>query len=470
MDRTAGALTASDPTRPVFLPVAVLLASVVLFAAVALLAAVPASAQSQGDAGAPASDSLTIEQCVAMARQHAPALLAARMDLTAAAYESTATARERGPDWAVTSDALVAPKGFYDPTVTDLGSYDLKLGFTWPLADAGKRSLASRRSGLDLLNTRWQSAQTARDVGLRAGELAAELLRLQEIAEAQENSLAWTISLGSLVRRTVASGVRTVADSTRIGLERDAAYGTLESTLQERRTDELELLVLIGRDPESQVRIVPPPPGADRPPDEEDSVRVIASAEHAPEVGLAEVTAARGDLDLREARLRNAATLDLDADAGLAGADLTRAVPPDLREQDPDATFGDRLRRDLGASVAFHFRLPVLDKSAARQALAKSEAVRAARARVNAERGNQVRIALDLLSQWRFAYRRLTNAERSRVRAEDALLRVKSLYAAGATTLLDLLDARRVTEEARERLAEARRDSRLAQLRVEDRK
>src|SRR5512140_917378 len=137
MDQTAGVPTASDRTRPVFLPAAVLRASAVAFVAAALLAAAPASAQSPDGATAPASDSLTIEQCVAMARQHAPALLAARMDLTAAAYESTATARERGPGWAVTSNALVAPKGFYDPTVTDLGSYDLKLGVTWPLADAG---------------------------------------------------------------------------------------------------------------------------------------------------------------------------------------------------------------------------------------------------------------------------------------------------------------------------------------------
>jgi outer membrane protein TolC len=463
MDRTAGLLLTSVPAAAVVLTAAALLSATIL------PVAAPARAQSPEIRPSDA-DSLTIQDCVALARQHAPALLAARMDLTAAAYESTATARERGPDWAVTSDALIAPKGFYDPTVTDLGSYDLKLGFSWPLADAGKRSLARRRSGLDLLNARWQSIQTARDAGLRAGELAAELLRLQEIAAAQENSFEWTIRLGSLVRRTVASGVRSVADSTRIGLERDAAYATLESTLQERRTDELELNVLIGRDPVSRVVIAPPLPGTDRPPDAEDSLRVIASAERAPEVGLAEVTAARSDLDLREARLRNAATLDFDADAGLEGADLTRAVPPDLREQDPDATFGDRLRRDLGASASFHFRLPVLDKSAARHSLAKSETLRAARARVGVERGNQVRIALDLLSQWRFAHRRMVSAEASRARAEDALLRVKSLYAAGATSLLDLLDARRVAEEASERLAEARRDSRLAQLRVEDRR
>jgi len=417
-----------------------------------------------------AADSLTIRDCVILARERAPALIAARHDQQAAAYESTAVARERGPDWAVVSDALVAPAGFYDPTITNLGEYDLKVGFNWPLADAGKRNLARRRSGLDLSAARWQSAQVARDVGLRAAELAANILRLQETAAAQLGSVEWTLSLGALVRRGVVGGVRSAADSVRIGLDRDVAATSLQSTLQESRTDELELLGLIGRDPSAHVAITPPPPDSERPPGAEDSLRLIGSADRMPEIALAEITAARGHLDLIETQRRNAATLDLAADAGLAGADLTSAVPPDLRATDPNATLMDRLRRDLGASVAFHFRLPVLDRSSARHSLARNESIRAARARSAAERETQRRLALDLLSQWRHAYARLELARRSRDHAEDALLRVKSLYAAGATTLLDMLDARRVAEDTRERLAEARRDARLAQLRAEDRK
>jgi|SRR5712671_1438237 len=416
------------------------------------------------------ADTLTIRECLALARERAPALLAARHDQQAAAHESTAVFRERGPDWAVTSDATVAPAGFYDPTITNLGEYDLKLGFNWPLADGGKKMLARQRSTLDVSAARWQSAQVTRDVGLRAAELAAELLRLQEVASAQLAALEWTISLGSLVRRGVAGGVTSAADSIRIGLERDTAASTLQSTLQESRTDELELLQLIGRDASAHVAIASPPPGSDRPPGAQDSLRLIASAERMPEIALAQITEARGSLDLMEARRRNSATLDLAADAGLAGADLTSAVPPDLRNADPNATVMDRLRRDLGASVAFHFRLPVLDRSAARHGLARTAALQAARARSAAERETQRRLALDLLSQWRHAYARLELAIRSREHAEDALLRVKSLYAAGATTLLDLLDARRVAEDTRERLAAARRDSRLAQERAEDRK
>ena len=52
-------------------------------------------------------------------------------------------------------------------------------------------------------------------------------------------------------------------------------------------------------------------------------------------------------------------------------------------------------------------------------------------------------------------------------RAETNLLRVKSLYVAGATGLLDLLDARRLLDDARERLADARSENRAAQHEAE---
>jgi len=46
---------------------------------------------------------------------------------------------------------------------------------------------------------------------------------------------------------------------------------------------------------------------------------------------------------------------------------------------------------------------------------------------------------------------------------------VKSLYTGGAIQLLDLLDASHVHQDARERLADVREESRSAQFRAEDR-
>jgi outer membrane protein TolC len=162
--------------------------------------------------------------------------------------------------------------------------------------------------------------------------------------------------------------------------------------------------------------------------------------------------------------------VDVSVDAGLAGADLTRTVPENLRADDPGATLGDRVRRDLGASAAVHVHLPVLDRAARPARQARQDALDAAHARRDAEAMAQRRRALGLLAEWRAASHQLQAAQQTSERAERNLLKIKSLYSAGATTLLDLLDARRVYDDARERLAAARQQNRMAQFQIEDRK
>ena len=161
--------------------------------------------------------------------------------------------------------------------------------------------------------------------------------------------------------------------------------------------------------------------------------------------------------------------MDFSLDAGLWGSDLTRATPEDLRAMDPDATFADRLRRDLGASASINLRAPVKTAGVGPSTRARTLALRAASLRSGAELIAQRRVALEILVRWRSAFRRLSTAREATVGAERNLLRVKSLYSGGAIRLLDLLDARRVYQDSRERLAEARQESRSAQFRAEDR-
>ncbi len=73
-----------------------------------------------------------------------------------------------------------------------------------------------------------------------------------------------------------------------------------------------------------------------------------------------------------------------------------------------------------------------------------------------------------LIATWRATYRRLETARVSVERAETNLFRVKSLYVAGSVRLLDLLDAREVNEEARQRYSEARAENRRIQFEVGD--
>ena len=431
------------------------------------LAVLPGDARAAAES---ATDSLSIAACVALARHQAPGLKAAQLDRSAAAADSAAVAANGRPGFSLLAGATVAPKGFYDPTITNLGDYQLKLGMDWTALDGGRRSRVRQRSGLDLSTARWRATLEARDAGLRAAELALRLLRLQQGAAARLQGIEWLDRLGSLVRAGVISGVRGSADSIRVALERDAAVAGFEAAQLEARGTTLDLLGIIGRDPDAAIAIREPDAAMDRAPAEADSARLMASVESLPEIAIARIAEARGRLDLMDAQRRSATTVDVLVDAGLAGADLTRAVPENLRATDPTATIGDRIRRDLGASAAIHLQLPVLDRSARPALRARADALDAARVRRDTEAMAQRRQALGLLAGWRAASHQLQAAELTNERAERNLLKVRSLYSAGATTLLDLLDARRVYEDARERLAAAREQNRFAQLQVEDRK
>jgi len=312
----------------------------------------------------------------------------------------------------------------------------------WGLADGGLRARARARSALDLASARLLAAVQARDVGLQVADLATTLLRLREVEAAQREAVSWIDRLALLMRGAVRAGVRTTTDSVRIALERNTAAAALEKTRFDARSAEIDLMALLGRPADSTLVIVQPG-FPDRPPGVEDSIRVMASVSRQPEIAIANVAEERARLDVLEARRTTAPTVDLSLDAGLAGTDLTRPVPGDILASNPDATVADRLRRDLGASATINVR--------------------------GGELVTQQKIALEILARWRSAYRRLVTAREATVGADQNLLRVKSLYSGGAILLLDLLDARRLYQDAIERHADALQESRSAQFRAEDR-
>src|SRR5580765_7999454 len=102
------------------------------------------------DAAAGPSDTLSVEQCVALARHRAPAVVAADFARQAAAFESSAVAKNRRPELSFVGRALVAPKGFYDPVITNLGEYETKVVLDYAVLDGGARSRARARGALDL--------------------------------------------------------------------------------------------------------------------------------------------------------------------------------------------------------------------------------------------------------------------------------------------------------------------------------
>src|SRR5580765_3282136 len=134
----------------------------------------PVWAEGQG-----VTDSLTVDECVVLARQAAPA----------ARGDSTAAAVNHRPAVSVLAGAWVAPDGFYDPTITNLGEYELKLSLDWTATDGGRLARARRRGELDLRAADQRAAAEMRDAGLDAARLAIRALRMQREVLAQERTL-----------------------------------------------------------------------------------------------------------------------------------------------------------------------------------------------------------------------------------------------------------------------------------------
>src|SRR4029077_18696170 len=134
---------------------------------------------------------LTVRECVRRAREHAPEVRIAGARAVAARQDSAQHAFDQRPAYTLFGGAIVAPDGFYDPALTNLGEYELKVGMDWPLRDAGVRAHGRRAAELDARAALADPRLATRDAGLRAGELALASVRLGEQERTQREALDW---------------------------------------------------------------------------------------------------------------------------------------------------------------------------------------------------------------------------------------------------------------------------------------
>jgi len=454
-----GALSHPSPPlrRPGAAPGGIALAA----CALALFAAAARAQTAQGD-------SLTIRACIARAWQLAPEVLAARADLEAADLDVGATLHNASPRLAFQTTALVAPSGFYDPTLTNLGEYGVKLVGTLPVHDGGEARRERARTRLAAGDARTGVRQTRRDVALRVAEIASGILRTSAEIERREEARRWTESVMSAVASGARAGTRSPSDALRLRLELESTDLELLSLRAAREALGRALATLIAPDTlGASFTAIRDTLGLDLAPAADDSTRVLERFASSSEVQRAENETRVARLELEAAHARRALHLDLTVDAGLAGSDLTRWIPPDVEPLAAHRTVADRLRRDAGASAALDLRFPLVTPGASAAVAAREAALRAAEARREVVRRVARQQALDLLSRWSLAARSRVAHQRSAAEATEHVQRIQSLYLAGATTVLELLDARRLLEDTRGRLEEARAELRLAILDAE---
>ena len=413
-------------------------------------------------------DTLSVADCVRLARERSPEARAAAAEQTAAHFDSSAASHPRRPAYSFFGGATIAPRHFYDPAITNLGDYSAKLGVSWNWLDGGASRREAARGALGARQAALARQVSERDAALAAGALALMTARLDEARQAQSEAVGWLERLASEMNAGVRAGAHGQSDALRVVLERDAAATALRATLHEALDTARDLAHWLGVAPAAAPVVrAPATPGGPLALDEADSLRVLAAFQRGVEVELARADEAAARLALDDAVRKDAWKVGLSADAGLAGTDLTGAVPNDLKAGHPDATFADRLHRDLGASASVAFQLPLADITQPASVVARRAALDAATIRREAAAAKQERDAAELLARWRAGAAEHAAVHASLARAEEHLLRVRSLYAAGATTLLELLDARRLYDDARGREADARYDVQRARLESE---
>jgi len=181
-------------------------------------------------AQARAGQGLAVRDCVALARARAPEVRIARAASLAARQDSVGHSFDQRPTFSLFGGATVAPDGYYDPALTNLGEYELKVGMEWPLRDAGVRAHGRRTAEVDARAALADQRLATRDAGLRAGELALSVLQFAEEARTQRESLAWLDRLAVELAADARAGTRGKADAQRAALGRDDAVSTLETT------------------------------------------------------------------------------------------------------------------------------------------------------------------------------------------------------------------------------------------------
>src|SRR5690242_15679989 len=75
-----------------------------------------------------AGEALSVRDCVVLARARAPEVRIARATSLAARQDSVGHSFDQRPSFSLFGGATVAPDGYYDPTLTNLGEYELKVG------------------------------------------------------------------------------------------------------------------------------------------------------------------------------------------------------------------------------------------------------------------------------------------------------------------------------------------------------
>ncbi len=159
---------------------------------------------------AQASDSLTIDQCLVIAKANNLELTIAKSGTRAAEFGKTAADRAFLPQFRFSGGAGYAPWSLtfgYDPAVSNGGELGARIIGEQTVYDGGMRSLDIRRAGLDVDFQGVAYKQTERDIVFAVRRAFIEMLRARQEQLSRDESASRLSDYIELIKRLNAAGM-----------------------------------------------------------------------------------------------------------------------------------------------------------------------------------------------------------------------------------------------------------------------
>ncbi len=405
-----------------------------------------------------AADFLTLEDALVQARAANARLPQAAREVEISLQKERESRAERWLKLSVEGDLIYSPPSSYDATVTNVGEDRLQLIARQPVYDGGARRAAVLRAQAGTSAAHARHRRAVKDVELEVRSRFSELAQAESEVEARREGIERLRRYRTSLRSRQASGQGIAADL----LKTDVRLASEEAGLvgAERRGQgvRLELNDLMGRDPRAPLELAPLPEPSAPPAAEPEPWR------KAPELAEAEASRRSAEFDLHIARAERKPVVLASADAGLWGSDTSHLIPPDLKATNPNATFGDRLRRDAGYSLSLNFTWPLWDLGGRRARLVQAELALSQASGEEEVRRREARLEWEqAAAAVAGAYREIQILARALPDARDSYLEAESRYRGGAASSLEVLEAHSASVDAAVRLSEAILRYRLAE-------
>lgn len=400
-----------------------------------------------------AQDTLTLDQCIALARSNSPRIRLAENAMRSAEL-SLAELKSAGlPQITAVAGATytpVPPKYAYDPAITDGGQLLGQLVVRQSLYDGGIRALRSDQQRIDLQRTGHEREIAERDLILAVKLAFAEALRAQEEVELRWESLEQLSAYGDLVHRLYGGGTANYGDVLKAEMQTSGAQLALDKAREMSGSARFSLAEFTGMLADSTIRMAGSPL-------ELSGLSVdTANAAKSIDLRVAGLLVEKGELEVEMARHERFPLLSLVVDAGYLSSGDNLRLPRESR------------LRAIGYSLGVGVEIPIFNWG------------------VTGARVEERELAVDDLGQQRELLRRSISTETRKVslqlsrtraryaslgeiirKARENFLLSKAKYAVGGTLALDVLTAQQLLTDAKIEELQTRAGIRVLSARLE---